>query len=312
MIQTVLLGDPAFFQIRHGLNPHTRDRWGRLKRVDPERAQVQWKALKAALEHHEVKVHVVAPSQDLSGLVFPANAGFRFGQRFYLSNLNPGRAGEREVYRKHISALGLEVVDLPTPLPFEGEADFIPVGHPSGDPSKKTFLFTHGKIVPSRPVRRFGWPPRGRTYGFRSDIRVAENLRKIVYPLDVTTLELRDPAHYHGDTALCPFGPNRELLLVYLGAFTPSAQTALRIRFGSRLVLLSEADGRRFAANSFQITAEYYGESVRLLLMPDGLTQELYEEIRARGVVPFPVNVSEFLEKGGGAVKCMLLDLGGL
>ena len=126
------------------------------------------------------------------------------------------------------------------------------------------------------------------------------------------TLELRDPAHYHGDTALCPFGPNGELLLVYLNAFTPPAQTALRVRFGSRQVLLSEEDGRRFAANRFQVTIVYYGKKAQVLLMPDGLTLGLYQEIRARGVIPFPLEVSEFLEKGGGAVKCMLLDLGDL
>jgi len=32
--------------------------------------------------------------------------------------------------------------------------------------------------------------------------------------------------------------------------------------------------------------------------------------VRERGVEPVVINVSEFLRKGGGAVKCMIGDLG--
>jgi N,N dimethylarginine dimethylhydrolase, eukaryotic len=33
-------------------------------------------------------------------------------------------------------------------------------------------------------------------------------------------------------------------------------------------------------------------------------------QIRDRGVEPISVDVSEFLAKGGGSIKCMILDLG--
>jgi len=36
----------------------------------------------------------------------------------------------------------------------------------------------------------------------------------------------------------------------------------------------------------------------------------LSAEIRERDVTPLPVDVSEFLKKGGGSVKCMIGDLG--
>jgi len=78
------------------------------------------------------------------------------------------------------------------------------------------------------------------------------------------------------------------------------------------LIPLSDSDGRNFAANSVQIATEYFGRMKFLLLMPDGLTQELYQQVRSLGAIPCPVDVSEFLEKGGGAVKCMLLHLGEL
>jgi hypothetical protein len=44
--------------------------------------------------------------------------------------------------------------------------------------------------------------------------------------------------------------------------------------------------------------------------MPAGVTTELQAEVRARGVEPVLVEVSEFLRKGGGSVKCMIGDLG--
>lgn len=305
----VLLGDPACFHIRTGGNPHARDAWGRRKRIDLPRAAAQWNQLRSVLEHHGVQVRVIPPVADLPGLVFPANAGFRHGNVFYLSNLNPGRAGEKEHYRRILMELGLDVRDLPVPLPFEGEADFIPVGDPSGDPGKIVYLFTAGRIERPRWVPRLGIPPYRRVYGFRSDRRLLPVLESIVHPREVVPLELVDEAHYHGDTCLCPLGPRQEYLLVYLKALSAGSQAVLRRRFGGRLIPLGDSDGRSFAANSVQMMTEYFGQMKSLLLMPDRLTEGLYQKVRSLGVIPCPVDVSEFLEKGGGAVKCMLLNL---
>jgi hypothetical protein len=40
------------------------------------------------------------------------------------------------------------------------------------------------------------------------------------------------------------------------------------------------------------------------------VSQRLQAEVRERGVTPVLVDVSEFLRKGGGSVKCMIGDLG--
>lgn len=312
MARTVLLGDPSFFRVKSGSNPHTRDGLGRRKRVDLSSAIAQWGDLKSALEQNGLRVRVIPPDPELPGLVFPANAGFRFGSRFYLSNLNPARAAEKQHYRRAVSALGLAVQDLPGDTPFEGEADFIPVGHPSGDPARAVYLFTTGRIEQPRWVFRAGFPPYRRVYGFRSDCRALPALRSIVQPLEVMLLELVDERHYHGDTVLCTFGPRNEYLMASLDGLAPESARSLQARFGDRLLPLESQDGRCFAANSFQVMAERYGEQVPVLLMPDGLSLEVYEQVRARGVIPFPLDVSEFLQKGGGAVKCMLLDLGDL
>ncbi len=305
MPRTVLLGDPTYFRVKSGSNPHTRGRFGRRKKVDPGRAMAQWSRLKSVLEGYDLRVEVLPPDPELPGMVFPANAGFRFGRRFYLSNLNPARAGETAHYQRKLSALGLEARKLPSPHPFEGEADFIPAGG--------LFLFTYGQLEqPHWKFRPGGFPPYRRVYGFRSDYRLLPALRAIVHPKEVLLLELTDERHYHGDTVLCAFGPRNEHLMVYLEGLAPEAGRALKARFGERLLPLSREDGAGFAANSFQIETDYYGRKAPLLLMPDGLTQGLYEQVRARGVIPLPVDVSEFLGKGGGAVKCMLLDLGEL
>lgn len=309
MPQSVLMGDPAYFEIRSGANPHTRDRWGRRKRVDRSLARAQWERFRTLLGDLGVRVHVVEPVPGQPGLVFPANAGFRFGDAVYLSNLHPGRAGEREHYRSALDRIGLSVRQLPCPYRFEGEADFIPVGDPSGDPARRLFLFTYGRLEPARWALRRGWPPYRRVYGFRSDQRALAALQGIVGRVEILPLELIDEAHYHGDTVLCPFGPHQEFLLAYLGGLSQASADRLQERLGERVVRLSESDGRRFAANSFQVAAQRGGRRPAVLLMPEGLSPAAYEAVRARGVDPLPVNVSEFMEKGGGSVKCMLLNL---
>lgn len=312
MAYTVLLGDPSKFRIKSGSNPHTRDAFGFRKKVDPALAMAQWLGMKKRLEEEGVRVEVLPADPELTGMVFPANAGFRYGKSFYLSNLNPARAAEKEQYRRKVSELGLTVKELPSSHVFEGEADFFPVGDPSGDSSREVYLFTYGHLEPPRWKFQLGFPPYRRVYGFRSDYRILPALRSIVHPKQVMLLELADEAHYHGDTVLYSFGPRKEFLMAYLEALKPDSRKALQERFGDRLIPLSEADGRRFAANSFQFTIDYYGRKAPVLMMPDGLTLGLYQEIRKRGVTPCPIDVSEFLEKGGGAVKCMVLDLGEL
>ena len=47
-----------------------------------------------------------------------------------------------------------------------------------------------------------------------------------------------------------------------------------------------------------------------LLLMPAGVSDRLLGQVRERAVTPITVDVSEFLKKGGGSVKCMIGDLG--
>ncbi len=306
-VRTVLMGDPTHFSVKGGANPHTRTRWGTRRTVDRELAIRQWHRLRDALRDLGLRILVVPPDAAQPGLVYPANAGFMpdvdaerpLAERtFYLSNLLPTRAGERAHYERVLGECGFRTARIDERLRFEGEADFFPAGGHQ--------LLTHGRIERQRFVPARAWPPWRRVYGFRTDARVESVLAPLVAPRPVLRLELVREAHYHGDTALCAFGPGREHLLVWRSALSDESWARLREAFGERLLELSDDDAARYAANSFTCTQG--ADSV--LVMPAGVSDRLQAQVRERRVTPLCVDVSEFLKKGGGSVKCMIGDLG--
>jgi N-dimethylarginine dimethylaminohydrolase len=303
------MGDPAHFSVRGGANPHTRTRWGRRRTVDRELAIRQWQRLKATLADLGLDVIVVPPAAEQPGLVYPANAGImgdvdtplpRSERRFLLANLLPTRAGEQPHYARVLNEAGIATETLDPPLRFEGEADFFPAGD--------VYLLTHGRLERQRFVPALRWPPWKRVYGFRTDARVQDRLEPRVSPRPVLRVELTLEAHYHGDTAMCAFGPGRRFLLAYRNGIADGDWPRLAAAFGENLIELAPADAEHYAANSFTYTREGSGES--FLVMPAGVSDRLLAQIRERDVTPLCVDVSEFLKKGGGSVKCMIGDLG--
>jgi N-dimethylarginine dimethylaminohydrolase len=308
--RTVLMGDPTHFSVKGGANPHTRTRWGTRRRVDRALAIRQWERLRDLLRDLGIRVLVVPPDPAQPGLVYPANAGFMkdvdaeeplAARRFTLANLLPTRAGEKRHYRRALEAAGISCFELDPAHRFEGEADFFPVGD--------AYLLTHGRLERQRFVPALAFPPWRRVYGFRTDARVLPLLQAIVGPeRPILRIELRLETHYHGDTSLCAFGPGRGHLLAWPPALEPGAMDRLRERFRERLLEIGDEDAARYAANSFTYTPP--GGSDSLLVVPAGLSDRLAGAIRERGVTPLAVDVSEFLAKGGGSVKCMIGDLG--
>jgi N-dimethylarginine dimethylaminohydrolase len=208
----------------------------------------------------------------------------------------PSRQAEREIYRSFIASMGYQTGDIQNR--FEGEADFFPAG--------RFMIFTYGRVEKQRFVPRFGIPPWRRVYGFRSQREVADELTTVAPDRSVLALELCQEAHYHGDTVLCSFGPRREYLLAYMQGLTAPSRELLRKEFGRNLIALSQEDAAIYAANSFQ--TDYEGRLY--LFMPEGVSDKLLGEVRTRSMLPVLINVSEFLAKGGGSIKCMILDLG--
>jgi N-dimethylarginine dimethylaminohydrolase len=304
-----MMGDPTHFSVRGGANPHTRTRWGTRRQVDRKLAIHQWHRLHDTLLDLGLEILVVPPAAEQPGLVYPANAGVmwdvdtplpRAARRFLLANLLPTRAGEKPHYERVLTEAGITTETLCESLRFEGEADFFPAGDVQ--------LLTHGRLERQRFVPSLSWPPWKRVYGFRTDVRVQDRLEPHVAPRPVLRVELTLEAHYHGDTALCAFGPGRRFLLAYRDAIATGDWPRLTETFGDRLIELDPADAGRYAANSFTYTPTDAGES--FLVMPSGLSERLQDQIRERGITPILVDVSEFLKKGGGSVKCMIGDLG--
>jgi N-dimethylarginine dimethylaminohydrolase len=300
MRHVILMGDPTHFSVVGGANPHTRDRWGRRKRVDRALAIQQWQRMRALLQDLGLEVVVVPPEPRSPGLVYPANAGFRAAggsQDFILSTLTPTRAAETPVYERIVRELGLRPHRIASH--FEGEADLFPAG--------EGYLFTSGTVQRQRFVPAWGFPPWRRIYGFRSQPEALAEIERI-HPLGRPVLHVRlaDERYYHGDTCLCSFGPGRQWLLAYTPVLAEASAADLRKHFGDRMIELGAADAAIYAANSFAL--EHGGES--LLVMPDGISARLQSALREREIRIVKADVSEFYKKGGGSVKCMIGDLG--
>jgi N-dimethylarginine dimethylaminohydrolase len=304
------MGDPTHFSVKGGANPHTRTRWGTRRRVDKQRAIAQWHGLRSLLEELGLRVLVVPPVAEWPGTVYPANAGFMFEvdaprraeqKRFVLANLLPSRAGEQVHYARALASAGIPTETLDPPLRFEGEADLFP--------ARGRYLFTHGRLERQRFVPALALPPWRRVYGFRTDARVRELFVPRLAPAEVLRAELMREAYYHGDTALAAFGPAREHLIAYRAAIAPADWPRLVESFGDALLELTDEDAQRYAANSFTYTPS--GQtSESYLVLPRGVSGRLLAQVRERGVTPLTADVSEFLKKGGGSVKCMIGDLG--
>ena len=200
------------------------------------------------------------------------------------------------MYERFLTRCGFRTAHLQARC--EGEADFFPVGN--------RYLFTYGRVETQRFRFRLGIPPYERVYGFRSAIGALAELQQIAPGAEVIPLELCDEAYYHGDTTLCAFGPGRRFLLAYLDALMPAAAERLRALYKADLIPLSAADAALYAANSFTLSRD----GKPYLFMPAGVSGTLQAQVRERGIEPVVIDVSEFLRKGGGAVKCMIGDLG--
>ena len=305
--RTVLMGDPSHFSVQGGANPHTRTRWGTRRKVDRKLAIKQWHNLRYTLEELDIRVIVIPPDPEQPGLVYPANAGCQSdvdhpdslkAKVFTLSNLLPSRAGEKAHYRRVLEEQEFMLSEIDEQYRFEGEADFFPAGD--------VYLFTHGLLEIQRFVPTLGIPPWQRVYGFRTDVRVESLLARKVAPTPVIKIGLVLEAHYHGDTALCAFGPGRGELLVYRDAIDVDGMRKLENHFEEHILQLSKEDAEHYAANSFS----YERDGDCFLIMPQGVSDRLQDQVRDRGVTPITVDVSEFLKKGGGSLKCMIGDLG--
>jgi len=305
MTHAVLLGDPTHFRIKAGANTYTRNKWGFRKKVNQKKALAQWLVLKELLESLGVKAFVLPSNPNYPGLVFPANAGFLFPKYealpysqkiFYLSALTKHRAGEQAIYRDFLGSLGFQFRTLS--LPFEGEADFFSCG--------EDYIFSYGDIVSTGFRPKWGWPPFAYRFSHRTDQRNLATLQGVVGDKRIIEIKLVDPRYYHGDTALFAFGSSREYLFAYLDSMGGESQSRLKTKLGKRLFPLSRDDAENFVANSFQVDTDQGPH----LVLPEKTSDKVKSTLKTLDIPFSTIEVSEFYEKGGGSIKCLLCDLG--
>ena len=267
-----LMCRPEYFTVRYSINP-----WMEPARpTDTAKAVRQWQTLYdtyLALGH---EVELIDPLPGLPDMVYTANGGFvvdgrALGVRFRV----PERRGEERAFMDWFAAAGFEVIE---PVEAqEGEGDFLLVGD--------TILAGTG---------------------FRS---TGDSHREVadVFGREVVSLRLIDPRFYHLDTAICVLDPVEgeggvdAANIAYLpSAFDEASLRLLEERYPDA-ILVSDEDGAVFGLN-----AASDGRHVFLSPRATGFDAQL----RDRGYVPVPVDLSELL-LGGGGIKCCTLELRG-
>src|SRR5947209_5908366 len=116
----ILMCPPDFYGIEYEINP-----WmSRSRGASQTDAQQQWQALHDCLRGHGVAVELMKPVQGLPDLVFTANAGLVYKDRFFSSRFrHEVRARESPYFDAWFAEHGFQVEYLPEIVFFEGAGD---------------------------------------------------------------------------------------------------------------------------------------------------------------------------------------------
>jgi N-dimethylarginine dimethylaminohydrolase len=145
-----------------------------------------------------------------------------------------------------------------------------------------------GDVTFAGPVALAGW-------GFRTSRGAHHELQEF-FGRPVVSLRLCDPRFYHLDMALCVL--DERTVAYFPSAFSAGSRCVLQRLFPDA-IRVQEADALALGLN-----AVYDGYHV---VFPSA-ARGMYDLVRARGLEPVAVDVSEFVKAGGG-VKCCTLEL---
>lgn len=210
----ILMCPPDFYGIEYEINP-----WmSRSKGSDRPVAHQQWRNLHETLCGLGVTVELMTPQEGLPDLVFTANAGLVFKDRFFTSKFrHEVRAREEPYFDAWFLSHGFKVEHLPEGVFFEGAGDAL-----------------------------FCGPALFAGYRIRSDVRghqrIAQATGKQVLPL-----ELVNPRFYHLDTCFCPLAPGEALY--FPEAFDSYGRKVLESHI-PKLRAVTEPDAHRFGCNA--------------------------------------------------------------
>jgi N-dimethylarginine dimethylaminohydrolase len=168
------------FGVLYEINPWMH----REVQADPTRSIAQWEELVDTLHEVGAEVETIDPTGGLPDMVFTANAGLVWGERFVSTEFRyPERAGEVEHYERWFESHGFEVERLPGHPFFEGAGDALPFGD---------------RIVAG--------------YRIRSEFDAHTALAKAL-DVEVLSVELVDERFYHLDLTFCPLDDEHALVV---------------------------------------------------------------------------------------------------
>jgi N-dimethylarginine dimethylaminohydrolase len=214
MTPRILMCPPDYYGIEYEINP-----WMSLQtHSDPALARSQWRGLRDTLAGLGADIEEMEAVPGLPDMVFTANAGLIFRDRFISSRFRfRVRQGETPRFDDWFRARGFRVDSLPPGLYFEGAGDALFCGET---------LFAG--------------------YRFRSDARGHQWIGSTL-GVGVLPLELIDPRFYHLDTCFAPL--DEETALYYPGAFDEYGRSVLADRVG-RLLAASAEEATTFCCNA--------------------------------------------------------------
>ena len=229
---------------------------------NPQIAQEQWRALYRLLEDNlNMEIALLEPRSALPDMVFAANAGLVWGDKFIASNpRDEARRAEAPAFENWFQVRGYEIFHLPAENLFEGESDLLLCGD----------RFVAGCRAPAADAV--------------SHRKAAEILER-----DVLSLKLAGNWTRHLDACLCPLGQGQALF--YPAAFDSEAAKTLTDSIRT-LVAVPEEEARRFACNAIVVEQN--------VVMNDGCPKTR-EQLRSLGFSVFETPLSEFAKAGGSA-----------
>ena len=210
----ILMCPPDHYGIEYEINPWMNRSLGAVR----ELAFRQWKALRGALVELGVQVECLVAQPHLPDLVFTANAGLVFHDRFISSRFrHEVRARESPFFDAWFAAHGFTVEHLPEGMYHEGAGDALFCGES---------LFAGYRTRSDAAAHQ--WV--GRALGVR-----------------VLPLELVNPRFYHLDTCFCPLAPGEAIY--FPDAFDAYGRKVLSAQV-PKLIPVREEEAHRFGCNA--------------------------------------------------------------
>jgi N-dimethylarginine dimethylaminohydrolase len=224
--------------------------------------------LREILARH-ASIELIDAVAGLPDMAFTANAGLLHAGRFVPTRFrHVQRRGEEAHFIEWFRIRGLEILQLPEQVHFEGAGDAL------FDEAIDLLWMGHGH---------------------RSELAAVAGLSRLL-DIDTAPLRLVDPRFYHLDTCFCPLP--RGVLLWYPAAFDEDSRALVESRIQPSLrIAVDEADALAFACNAVSL-----GSAIVLHRASGKLKRQLDDV----GFTAIETPLNEF-HKAGGSAKCLTL-----